>query len=405
MTKVRVKPRVHPLQPDLPSRKQVTARWLLARDFSWPARSGPFADEEARVYEEISGAIRTRSVDAQSMSDFLDGVVARASQSVAGVPTLPEESLALLQSSVAATRCAACAARNAARVCEGGLGDRVNLTSSAACLRPIVDMFIAWATAVEEAYAGILDPRGGDLEVSLTILTTDEADIAATTKLHGEDAAGRRAAEVSLTLPLRELRPTHLGMAAYKLFHEMFVHAPEGWRAAGARTLSHDRCGIREGFVDAAAALVLDSLLRKPGKLPSFDHVLEEFREEIARAHADRFRSSASFAASQEARRLDHIMSSRQQGKRCFERLTAKKLGRRAARLAMCVNVLHLSDDERGEMLSLLDRATASATDYLLDDVQGARFSELLGALLAAADRGDPQEVQNIFGGVDAGEF
>jgi hypothetical protein len=320
--------------------------------------------------------------------------------SVLGVDHLLDE----LQKDIKSISCEKCKKVNkAAGVCNGGTLDDELLAKAPLCWTFITQLFVSLVRLAEKLYSPYLSRSGGHTELRILLRTqvTRQPQILAKTEFTEEDGAECRAATITLDLPIWAFDSVHLHQMAYILFHEIFVHSAESWTTMGHRNSTNERCVFREGFVDAAAAYTLN-LGIADGALAHTVHA--EFAEEIGlgteAAHNERVSrppGSDRIDDPEEKKKLQ-LKQLRADGKRVFKRFLDRDRAADGVGLAVCLNVISLSDDERIRLLQVLDRSTNPILPK-----RGRRI-EWMEQLLEAVAEHDVAQVATIIADVVAGD-
>ena len=339
--------------------------------------------------------------DQLPLSDFLKKLISRLHDSVEDVaqaqPVRSAQIRALLtvainefEDDAQHISCENCSRDRAnGAVCNGTLQDERILKSfdglGAPCWRLVTELFDELVAIAEEHYAPMLN--GAGLTVRLSTRPTPKPVVGAKAQFPPQDSATGRMTSITVDLPNESLDYTHMRSLAYTMFHEIFVHGAESWLAAGRRSTTTELCAFREGFVDAAAAAVLQEHLSECG-LKSRLH--QSFAEVFGRgthvAHAQRmaFPMGGVRRGDPDAQQAATVASARNRGWKVFRSLEKRLKGKQSVQLAVCLNLLVLSEGEREALLSALDRASDGKA------LQTRRWQSWLEALLQAATRGQP---------------
>ena len=228
-----------------------------------------------------------------------------------------------------------------------------------------------------------------------TRITTDAA-FGARTIFPEEDRPGQRTAIVELTLPVEEFDEGYYLRLPYYMFHEVCVHAPEGWSSPANRVPTNERCAFGEGFVDAAAVRILTRALEREGILTDADRpYCERFMNEAEKMQHQRADLEAAQRSSSKrrAKAQQDAVDARDSGMRLFKRLAKREdrqLADEAIRIALCVNLLPLLPNERISFMTMLDRASDDRAAI------NQRRSDWLHSLREVANRGDLVELRAL---------
>ncbi|HEX7945000.1 MAG TPA: hypothetical protein VF495_10060 [Phenylobacterium sp.] len=394
MAPVRFEPdSAHEEHAHLPFRKQITARWLVARDFSWPLVDA-FPAEILELTDVAHALIRSGARRKESLSAFLARVAADLKAQAEDIPGLPPDATSRLISTVGEIQCVACAQRVGGAPCAGGFGDAPNLRGLAACLEPISEVFRTVANIAEAAYGEVLDDRSEALRLRLVIEAVT-GDLVTGGTSFPEDTPAVRSARIALGVPVETFDGNALGHAIYVLFHEVFVHGPEGWLGDGQRTPSNDRCALREGFVDAAGVHLFLRCLRDGGAPGVLSSHVERLAADVEFAHISRVHAAPFAVSGARAAHIQSVVSNRRAGRDWFETLEHVGWADRACRLAMCLNTLSLTPEQKGALIPPLHRAIGSLK-HRSTDAQPGKYSNMLADLLEAADRLDAPAARAI---------
>jgi hypothetical protein len=185
------------------------------------------------------------------------------------------------------------------------------------------------------------------------------------------------------------------------MFHEIFVHAPESWEAQARRAETNERCAFREGFVDAAALYVLLSGLKRRKRVPdSHRDFIHSYEIGAKLAHLERRNHGP-------GGRMSHVASTRDAGATVFDVLEKKGYAKDAVRIAICLNRLALSEEERTRVLIVLVEIADSLRWVNGKPEPGAvRWLDLLGRAVEVAQQGNAKELHTLLDNmVDPEEF
>jgi hypothetical protein len=419
---VEFKPHVHhDKHPDLRGRKQIVARLLIARNLrarpTLQTGSRRGALKEVVKFAESEADSETRLNGPETLQQFVTGVLEQARQR--GKTSPAHECLCHFEQDAHTMCCEHCVAHRLvgadndtikAAICDGHDDhDLPNLQHKALCWETFSELFKFAVNEAQRAYSEVLRGENSEyLEVELRTEITTNPGFGARTVFPAADKRGHRSAIVKLTLPREDFDDGYYLRLPYYLFHEVFVHAPEGWTAEGTRVPTNERCAFGEGFVDAAAVRVLTRALEAEAvvegsevqetpdrlHLPLTDRpYFERFMNEAEKAHHQRADLSASERSSSKMRdkALQDAADARDDGMRLFKRL-ARREDRRSAdeaiRIALCVNLLPLEPEARIDFMTKLDRA--SSDQAAVSD----KRSTWLQKLRDAANRGDLDQVR-----------
>ncbi|MXP65335.1 hypothetical protein E0493_18465 [Roseomonas sp. M0104] len=254
--------------------------------------------------------------------------------------------------------------------------DGQNMRNGAACWAPFQGLLQFALLVAQEAYDAVL-PQDCQIDLAVEFHTcgTRESALGARTKFPATDRPGARRAIVEVTLPEDHFNFEHFAALLYLIFHEVCVHGPQAWSTAGKRAGTLEDCPFREGFVDAAAAELLEEALHV--RMAALAPDLLPFAEDIAlktKAEHNRRRDVTPEEASPDARKTAAIRRVRQQrarGVKLFERLKKREAagasrltGHLAVRLALCANVLDVPDAALVELIERLERVTDPKLPY-----------------------------------------
>lgn len=413
----------HGNHPNFAVRKALAARVLIARNLRLRVGLRGLGDTvfddlvEAAYFHVRQHASHDGETFSQFLTNMVDSVEARVCQLASwedGQSKLPArlaDVFTVLRhetNDVSCQKCQGCSAGAAAQ-CTGHLLDSDIVAGGARCLEFVTELFDFLVRLAERRYARLLpDTPANELRVRLKTRHHSKAELEAVTKFI-DDAPSLRQAHVLVNLPLHALDETHVKRLPYMLFHEIFVHAPEGWETNGPRVETNELCAFREGFVDAAALFVLVSALRKPAQIPtSHREFARLYLSESEAAHRERRTlGPAGRAAVPHSSKLANIVSSREAGAAAFEDLSVKGEAEEAVRIAICLNRLALTQEQRTRALTALVEMVKS-----LEWVDGrpepgaSRWQELCGNVLEAARQGNAKDLFALLDGVvDPEEF
>jgi len=280
-----------------------------------------------------------------------------------------------------------------------GRNDLDNLRFGALCWETFAELFKFGVQIAQEAYADVLRTNQNEhLDVKLHTRITTDAGFGARTLFPEDDRPGQRTAIVELTLPVEDFDEGFYLRLPYYMFHEVCVHAPEGWTASAKRVPTNERCAFGEGFVDAAAVRILARALEREGILTDADRpYAERFMNEAEKAQHQRADLDAAQRSSSKRRAgtQQDAAHARDEGMRLFKRLAKREdrqLADEAIRIALCVNLLPLEPDERISFMAMLDRASDCRAALM------QRRSDWLHSVRAAANRGDLGQLRALIG-------
>ena len=129
---------------------------------------------------------------------------------------------------------------NCGFVCDGGSNDDELLASKPLCWTFITELFHKLVNLAEELYWPYFDKTGESkklITVLHTRVTQDPILLAKTEFPEESDSLKHRVATITLDLPVTSFNSVSLQQMAYFMFHEIFVHCPEGWDADGRRAV------------------------------------------------------------------------------------------------------------------------------------------------------------------------
>ena len=203
--------------------------------------------------------------------------------------------------------------------------------------------------------------------LSLTTRHTSENRLGASTT-YMEDQTNDRRVEITIELPVSDFNDTHLLRLPYILFHEIFVHAPKSWGASTSRRelpkeeRTTELCAFREGFVDAAALYVLRKGLSVRGRTSQLHELHGEFaRDYSAKAKTAHVERRSKGPTGQLPRgggeNIEHVIKARERGGELFDQFRELNLGDEAVKVAVCVNHLTLTTEQRNRLLTALEEA------------------------------------------------
>jgi hypothetical protein len=395
----------HGGHPNLAARKALAARVLIARNLRLRVSlcniGNPVLEDLVR---EAQHHVETEaSYDGASLGEFLAGMLEAVDRRLkllaarnpkVKIPSAKlSEMLDLLREEAGKVSCEFCAGfQSATKCCTGHALDSDIVAGGARCLGFITELFDFLVDLAAQHYAPLLpDAPTRELKVRLKTRHHSKTQLGAATKF-SEDAPNNRHAEVVLDLPLQALDDTHLKRLPYTMFHEIFVHAPESWEAQARRTETSERCAFREGFVDAAALFVLLSALKRGKKIPiSHRDFIRLYQSESKAAHRERRsygpngRMSALNGAIQAS-----VPTTRDAGANVFDVLEQKGLANDAVRIAICLNRLALTEEERTRVLmGLVEIADSLCPINGMGEPGAVRWLDLLGRLREAAHEGN----------------
>jgi hypothetical protein len=397
----------HDQHPDLRGRKQIVARLLIARNLrARPTlqsgrRSKPFKD----AVKFAEAAVNSDLVDRREpLHAFLREILDEARRHPPKSDS-QNEVFDQFENDLSAMCCDKCVVRRLGEVnrdvieramCDGN-NDVDNMQFGALCWQTFSDLFKFVVQIAEKAYGEILHPdKNEQLKLKLHTRVTTEAGFGARTLFPNDDAPGKRTAIIELTLPVEDFDDGYYLRLPYYMFHEVCVHAPEGWAAADKRQPANERCAFGEGFVDAAAVRILTRAL-EGGDVPSAPDrpYFERFMNEAEKAQHQRADLDGAQRSSpkQRDKAQQDAADARDRGMRLFKRL-AKREDRQSAdeaiRIALCVNLLPLAPEERINFMTTLDRASAGQAAVI------HKRADWLHSLRDAANRGDLNTIRGL---------
>jgi len=380
----------HEQHPDLHGRKQLAARLLIARNLGVFARDLPPATL-VRVHAAAGDPKRLKdgklALDAFLMRVFdtarricdEDGEVALGDEPpLAKVTTR----LARFEEELSAINCQNCvrqrlngaAALDESAVRNAICGDNHSLNSAnmggeALCWRLLTDMFDDLVRLAEKAYAPLLRNNAHRrLQVRFHTEVTSKRSLSASTRFpRDKDRADARMSVVNLVLPVEHFNHRHYLTIPYYLFHEICVHGPESWLTAGPRGTTNERCPFREGFVDAAAVWLLTHALHR-GEIASAQQYPEYFVHATKQGHVARatIEPEVEISSASEDVALSDAARARAAGLMLFDRLEFHEVFGSTAELvkvALALNLLPLTSDQRREVMVELEREGMSAAE------------------------------------------
>ena len=233
------------------------------------------------------------------------------------------------------------------------------------------EIFTWLVNIAETIYTPVL--RGSacsGLALRLCTLPESARELTGETSFVGDKIACR-AADVAIKLPLQHFCDNHFCHLPFTMFHEVFVHGPQAWHTNGCRNIVGEHCALREGFVDAAACAVLQAALNKKSLPRMLEPFFEAVRTGIGEAH--RIRSEGPWTSkTPEADEHERMVRKfRKLGRTAYEKLAGRNPPC-ATQLALCLNLLELSDKDEGGRLvdrlnQALDRPKAPAGKHVRD--------------------------------------
>jgi hypothetical protein len=393
----------HPEHPTLTDRKRLVWRLAVLRNLILRTEEAA-ADERSRLNDLASAVLAAAEVtiknDHEQLDDFLSaaiktmqGLAAKmvnaAGPSKKRIRSLLRTAIGNVRDETKAINCAGCSkARQGGPICNGSLNDERALEGSddkgPPCWRLLTELFSEILEIAEDEYGPFIAACGQrQLAVKFCTRRAKDRDVGAKALFPDDDSEQRRVTEITLALPPHGLHHTHIRDLPYVLFHEVFVHSVEGWVTKGCRLETTELCAFREGFVDAAAAHVLEQRLLNPGLRSGLHRSYSEiFSRGVRTGHANRmtYNVTRNGLSADEAVQMEQILKARNRGWKLFRRLEAKLQGG-AVRLAICLNLLDLPHEARQALVAVLDRA--SDPEALALRRRTAWFDELV----AAADR------------------
>jgi hypothetical protein len=312
--------------------------------------------------------------------------------------------LAELRGDIEEIHCKHCVKiNNATKACDGTTDDDTILSGNPLCWRFVNQLFEKMVELAEELYLPYLEFLNtyARLQIILHTRITHQAEMLAKTEFPKEDGLGNRVAIVTLDLPIAEFDAVHLQRMAYYLFHEIFVHSAEGWAAVGRRESTNERCTFREGFVDAAAAYALNQRVRCALEDTVHAQFAEEFALGTESAHRERVSQRPGnnrITDDPNEKKKRDIKALRTKGWKVFKRFVDQNQAIPGLNLAICLNVISLSHDQRNRLTQFLDRATDTSLG------KRGRITVRFGKLLKAAAAHDVTQAGQLIAGVVSDE-
>jgi hypothetical protein len=359
--------------PALQWRKKLAARILIARNLSSKSRvlKGSIL---STVNESARDSVRAKD-DSLTLEKFLREILADAKHS-ANLPskrTLSPrvtEAFNDFEQDLGIVSCYNCVKyrlfddkKLIAELIEpsicNGTNDEPNLTDRAACLYIITSIFGMAVQLAEESYRTLLKDAEIGLTISIKFRATEEKSLGASTTLR--DREGMRIAIIEVKLPAEDFDHHQYFNLPYYIFHEVCVHAPEAWDYPGSRPLlvTPSTCPLREGFVDAAAAHILDRALSQNKLGIEHDRFKEEFQLATQTSSLSRAIPRAEVEASDLSRDqfMQEITEARHRGQVLFLKIASEIGDDAAADLALALNLLSLDDNRRDQLVAELTLA------------------------------------------------
>lgn len=402
----------HANHPLLADRKQLVARILIGR---LKARAQRLDIASSAIVDHLRGTADQAAdsaflADCKTLSSYLEDIVDVLTQEhkkaydlsprdpvVQAAGTL----VANFRDDIQAICCETCKATNRMEtICNGTSIDDEILEKSPLCLTFVIELFYCLVQLAEKLYSPYLRKIQGPPELRVTLRTrvTRQREILAKTEFpESFDGIGQRAAAITLDLPIASFNSVHLCQMAYFLFHEIFVHSPEGWAAEGHRDSTNERCVFREGFVDAAAAFALERGITD-GALGNTIHkeFAEEFSLAINAAHISRVSRSPGSDGMRdpEEKKKADLKDLRANGWRVFKQFVDRKQEDIGLALAICLNLFAFSSAQRNQLMQILDRSTDPNMPKYHDRVQW--IEQLTTAVIAH----DVARARNLVGNI-----
>jgi len=340
----------HGDHPDLKGRKQFIGKSLAVLHLV-------LKDRQSALKQLGQAVLQKAQLDAdlneEALDIYLRNLLGEA-KLYANRNALPghETIIATFRSCARKVSCGACAGKD---ICNGhDLEDPRIVARGALCLEPLTSTFANLVALAARLYAMALHCPG-HLELRLkTTRAEATASLGGRTFFPDDDDAGQRKAVVEISLPLEELNASHIVRLPYVMFHEVFVHGPESWTAAGRRVETSETCEFREGFVDAAAAHLLSVALTRRDVTLFDDESLRLLLAEATQA-AHKERTTPGYGNTS-LRAASELKTLRQNGAILFGAIERMNLGGHAALLAAIINSWPSSPRQRGAFLAHLDR-------------------------------------------------
>jgi hypothetical protein len=218
------------------------------------------------------------------------------------------------------------------------------------------EVFTWLVNIADTVYAPVLGGSNcSGLDLRLCTLPESAQELTGETSFVG-DKTDCRAADVAIKLPLQHFCDSHFCHLPFTMFHEVFVHGPQAWHTNGCRHVVGEHCALREGFVDAAACAVLVAALDAKSLPRMLGPFFEAVRVGIGEAHRIRSEGPGSSKTPDADEHERMVRKFRKLGRTAYEKLADKKPC--AKQLALCLNLLELSDkDEGGRLVDRLNQA------------------------------------------------
>jgi hypothetical protein len=257
------------------------------------------------------------------------------------------------------------------------------------------EMFTWLVNIAETIYAPVL--RGSissGLALRLCTLPVPARELTGETRFVGDKIACR-AADVAIKFPLQHFCDNHFCHLPFTMFHEVFVHGPQAWDTNGCRIIIGEHCALREGFVDAAACAVLQAALDEKSLPLMLEPFFEAVHFGIGEAHRIRSEGPWPSKSPEDDERERMVRKFRKRGRTAYEKLAGRK-PLCATQLALCLNLLELSDKHEGGRLvdrlnHALDRPKPPAGKYVRDS-----SADWLDQLCDAASAYDLPRVRDL---------
>jgi hypothetical protein len=268
--------------------------------------------------------------------------------------------------------------------------------SGKTCMSYVIETFLKLVDYAGKYYND-LTSLSGKLTIRLTATHTIEDLLSGQTEVMSGDRSDDRRANVRIILPVDHFNENHLSALPYILFHEIFVHTPEAWTTKGPRIATPEYCEFREGFVDTAAAYLLQKGLQS--KSLSFDFFPGLNPHLAVRTERNQtMRASICASASLGSTALDSQISlaaRRERGLRIFKQYADDGHAQMAVALAAAVNLMEADLARRALYLKLIEDAHRHiAAD---DDTEVGTDAHAFAVCLQQQTR-DPINIQKLQG-------
>jgi hypothetical protein len=289
-------------------------------------------------------------------------------------------------------------------VCNGLVDPLVFGSNGGACLRFLVDLveeFVRQTSVYYAKYAGAL-ARPDELP-DLLVETEPWSGAHGTLAVDGElvppgvGAAPEDAAVIRVRWPKRGDVTQAILELPYLVFHEIFVHWPQGQASAAPGFQVESACSFTEGAVDSVACDLLDEVLQDRKALPEVLRLLRDSIREAARAyHEERCKAPAHDGPEMDDPAHD-ILFARYAGRKTVHRTlqdlqTAwQRPGDWATRIILALN-LQLTGDGRRRLYKLMRRAATQVRD----ETRAARIMPIFDRYL------EDHDLRGLLDGLDS---